>query len=412
VRLLILTPQFPYPPHQGTTIRNYNLLRQLAAHHEIHLLSCAEGPGKVEVEPLRAYCAAICAVAVPRRSTLDRARDTLLSPRPDMALRLESQAMHHQLDQLLARGSYDVIQIEGIEMGPYLLHIARDEGRRAKDRPLVVFDDHNCEYVLQQRAFETDVRWPERWLGALYSLIQWKKLACYERRCCKAADRVTVVSEADGRALERLVPGLGVTVVPNGVDTAAYDPQAVKPLDLGSAAIVFTGKMDFRPNVDGVLWFAQQVLPLIRDEMPQAHFYIVGQRPHLRLEVLRDDPSVTITGFVPYTQPYIAGAAVYVVPLRMGGGTRLKILEAMGLGKAVVATRLGCEGFPLMRPDEHLLIADEAAAFAQAVVALLRDPSRQRALGRAARALVTAQYDWAVIVPHLEAIYSASQQVF
>ena len=410
MRLLILTPQFPYPPHQGTTIRNCNLIRQLAVRHEVHLLSFAEAPGKVDIEPLRAHCAAICAVAAPQRSTLDRARDTLLSPRPDMALRLESKAMHHQLDELLTRGSYDVIQIEGLEMGPYLLQVAKSEWRMANnDRPLVVFDDHNGEYLLQRRAFETDVRQPERWVGALYSLIQWKKLACYERRCCRAADRVTVVSEADGRALERLVPGLGVTVVLNGVDTAAYDPQAVEPLDLGPAAMVFTGKMDFRPNVDGVLWFAQQVLSLVRAEISEAHFYIVGQRPHPRLDALRGDPAVTITGFVPHTQPYIAGAAVYVVPLRMGGGTRLKVLEAMALGKAVVSTSLGCEGFPLMRSGEHLLVADDAVAFAQAVLTLLRDPSQRQALGRTTQDFVTTGYDWAVIVPRLEAVYSVPQ---
>ena len=436
MRLLILTPQFPYPPHQGTSIRNYNLIRELAVRHEIHLLSFVEGPGRVEVEPLRAHCAAICAVAAPRRGTLDRARDTLLSPLPDMALRLESKAMHHQLDELLRRTSYDVIQTEGIEMGPYLLQISslrcspalprsragcplpsgpgRDAGGAGKSpipnshRPLLVFDDHNSEYMLQRRAFETDVRQPERWIGALYSLIQWKKLARYERRCCQAADRVTVVSEVDRRALEGLVPGMQATVVSNGVDVAAYDPQAVEHIDLGCAAIVFTGKMDFRPNVDGVLWFAQHVLPLVLAEMPHAHFWIVGQRPHERLEALRGDPAVTVTGFVCQIQPYIAGAAAYVVPLRMGGGSRLKILEAMALGKAVVSTSLGCEGFPLMRAGEHLLMADDAVAFAQAVVAVLSDPSRQQALGRTARDLVTRWYDWGVIAPRLEAVYSGS----
>ncbi|MEA3345890.1 MAG: glycosyltransferase [Chloroflexota bacterium] len=404
MRLLILTPQFPYPPHQGTAIRNYNLIHQLAARHKIHLLSFLEGPGKVEM-PLRADCAAICTVMAPRRGMLDRIRTLLLSPLPDMALRLESEAMHQQLDELLTRHSYDVIQVEGIEMGPYLLQIASGKWRMARDRPLLVFDDHNCEYVLQRRVLEADARRRGGWLGAFYSLIQWRKLVHYERRCCRAADRVMAVSEADGRALERLVPGLEVTIVPNGVDTAAYDPRRVEPLDLGPGAIVFTGKMDFRPNVDGALWFAQQVLPLVRSKRPEVHFYIVGQQPHSRLDVLRGDPAVTITGFVPRIQPYIAGAAVYVIPLRMGGGTRLKVLEAMALGRGLVSTRLGCEGFPLMRSGEHLLVADGAAPFAQAVLALLRDPSLGRGLGQAARDLVTARYDWAEIVPRLEALY-------
>lgn len=405
MRLLLLTPQLPYPPHQGTTIRNYNLIRQLASRHEVHLLTFVEDARRAEVAPLSEYCASICTTEVPRRRTSHRARDTLLSPLPDVALRLKSEATHRQLHRLLIRNSYNVIQVEGIEMGPYLLQV--DEGQRwQRDSSLLVFDDHNCEYLLQQRAFETDVRQPQRWIGALYSLIQWRKLVRYERRCCRAADRVAAVSEADGQALRRLVPGLRVAVVPNGVDVEAYDPDRVQPRDLGPAAIVFTGKMDYRPNVDGVLWFAKRVLPLVLFEVPEAHFYVVGQRPHPRLNSLQRDPAVTITGFVSQSPPYIAGAAVYVVPMRMGGGTRLKVLEAMALGKAVVSTSLGCEGFPSMRVGEHLRVEEDEADFASAVVALLRDPSQRRALGRTARELVTSRYDWAMIASRWEAIYS------
>jgi glycosyltransferase involved in cell wall biosynthesis len=414
MRLLILTPQFPYPPHQGTTIRNFNLIRHLSSRHEVHLLSFVERPGELDLGPLRAHCTSICAVTMPQRGTLARARDTLFSPLCDMALRLESEAMHRQLSEFLKWGIYDVIQVEGIEMGPYLLQVKRERellGRLQRGTtgggPLIVFDDHNCEYLLQQRAFETDVQEQRRWLGTVYSFIQWKKLARYEKRCCSAADRVTVVSRADGTALRELVPGLEVTVVPNGVDAKAYDPQQVEPLDLGPAAIVFTGKMDFRPNVDAVLWFAQEVMPLVQNEVPEAHFYIVGQQPHPRLNALRHHPDITITGFVPQPQPYIAAAAVYVVPMRMGGGTRLKILEAMAMGRAVVSTGLGYEGFPLMKAGDHLLVGDSANVFAQGVVALIRNPSWRQALGQAAREFVTRWYDWSLIVPRLEAVYSA-----
>jgi len=197
-----------------------------------------------------------------------------------------------------------------------------------------------------------------------------------------------------------------VTIVPNGVDISAYDPRRIEPRDLGPAAIVFTGKMDFRPNVDGVLWFAKRVLPLVLPEVPEAHFYIVGQRPRPRVRGLQRDPAVTVTGFVPHSPPYIAGATVYVVPLRMGGGTRLKLLEAMALGRAVVSTSLGCEGFPSMRAGEHLRVAEGEAAFARAVVALLRDSSRRKALGHNARRLVTSRYDWGMIASRWEDVYS------
>jgi glycosyltransferase involved in cell wall biosynthesis len=312
--------------------------------------------------------------------------------------------MHSLLTQSLVGRSYDVIQFEGIEMGPYLLQ-ARSARGTGRFEPRLVFDDHNCEYLLQKRAFEADVRHPLHWVGAFYSAIQSRKLAWYERRCCLAADRTAAVSEADGRALKRLVPGAEVSVVPNGVDASMYDPDRVECCALGRAAIVFTGKMDFRPNVDGALWFAKRVLPFVLSGVPDAHFYVVGQRPHNRLDGLRRHPAVTITGFVPDSLPYIAGAAVYVVPLRMGGGTRLKVLEAMALGKAVVSTSLGCEGFPSIRSGQHLLTEDTEAGFAQAVVTLLRNPSQRQALGQAARRLATTQFDWRFVASRWDAVY-------
>ena len=169
-------------------------------------------------------------------------------------------------------------------------------------------------------------------------------------------------------------------------------------------ALAFTGTMDFRPNVDAVLWFARQVLPLIQAQVPDVRFFAVGQRPHRRLEVLRNDPAITLTGLVKDTRPYIAGAAVYVVPLRVGGGTRFKILEALSMGKPLVSTALGAEGFPVKHGRE-LLLADQAEDFAAAVVSLLHDPARRQELGRAGRALVEARYDWRAIVPLVEEAY-------
>jgi glycosyltransferase involved in cell wall biosynthesis len=165
--------------------------------------------------------------------------------------------------------------------------------------------------------------------------------------------------------------------------------------------------MDFRPNVDAVLWFAREVLPKIRAQMGDVRFLAVGQRPHRRLDVLRGDPAVTLTGFVDDPRPYIADAVVYVVPLRMGGGTRFKILEALAMGKAVVSTTLGAEGFPVTHGKE-LLLADEPGEFAQTVVALLNAPEKREALGQAGRAFVEARYDWRIIVPLVEAAYESS----
>jgi glycosyltransferase involved in cell wall biosynthesis len=162
--------------------------------------------------------------------------------------------------------------------------------------------------------------------------------------------------------------------------------------------------MDFRPNIDAVLWFSQRVLPLIQAERPQTTFAIVGQRPHPRLKGLHNLPGITITGHVDDIRPYIAGATVYVAPLRVGGGTRLKLMEAMVMGKAIVSTSLGAEGFPVANGQE-LILANEPAAFAQETLHLLHDPLRRAALGRTGQAFAQANYDWQILVPRLERIY-------
>lgn len=419
-RILFLAPQVPYPPHQGTTIRNYNLIINLADDYEIHLLCFQQDGGDpVGNTPLPRLLPVVDSTPAPVRSTAQRVITTLTSPLPDMALRLASDTFQTRLGALLEKYRYDIVQIEGIEMAPYGLWLANHplwRSARVKEnlpgipigRPALVFDDHNAEYVLQQRAWETDVRRPARWHAAAYSAIQVNKLRRYERQICEQVDRVIAVSDADRDALRALNPALDITVVPNGVDLdyyAAYsrerDSQAP---DYGPQALVFTGKMDFRPNIDAVIWFADEVLPLIRREEPDARFVIVGKEPHPRVQSLAGRPGIIVTGWVPDIRAHIAAAAVYVTPLRIGGGTRLKVLEAMAMRSALVSTRLGCEGFPL-NGQEIVTFADEAASFAAATVALLRDPARRASQGDAGRRFVEANYGWRAITPRLRAVY-------
>jgi glycosyltransferase involved in cell wall biosynthesis len=326
-----------------------------------------------------------------------------------MALRLASEEYLERLVALLGANPYDVVQIEGIEMAPFGLWLRAWPGFASlSPRPLLLFDDHNAEYLLQQRVFETDIRRPRRWAGALYSLIQWRKLRRYERHVCRQLDRVAAVSEADASALARLVPGLQPAVVPNGVDLKYYDESArgdeANGARLKAPSLVFTGKMDFRPNVDAVMWFVDEVLPHIRAGRQDVHFYIVGQKPHPRLQVLRGRDDVTLTGWVDDVRPYFSQATVYVAPLRMGGGTRLKLLEAMAMRKAIVSTALGCEGFDVTDGRE-MRIADAPDAFARAVLELLGSTGQRVALGQTARRFVEAHYAWEAIVPRLERLY-------
>jgi sugar transferase (PEP-CTERM/EpsH1 system associated) len=398
-KLLFLTPDLPYPPHQGAAIRTLNLIKNLGPRYEVHLLSfIQERDVSGRIDALAHHCASVLTVPSPHRSTARRAMSVLFSPSPDMALRLPSTEFSNALRISLVRERFDFVQIEAIEMAQYGLAV---KSTSLPSQPLVVFDDINAEYLLQKRAFETDVRQPSSWLAALYSFIQWRKLQRYESHACRQSDRIVVVSEADAKALRSLVPGLQCAVVPNGVDTDFFRPRAATDSD---TTLVFTGKMDFRPNVDAVLWLAREVLPLIQREIPQVLLKVVGRNPHPRLQGLRRPSNIVLTGYVDDVRPYIGEAAVYVVPLRVGGGTRLKLLEAMSMAKAVVSTSLGCEGISV-RPDRDLVIADDPVSFSRAVVKLLRDRERRVELGISARQLAVSQHDWRHVTPLLERVY-------
>ena len=428
MRLLFLTPQLPYPPQQGTTIRNFNIIKHLAARHEITLLSFGTPEELENAEPLRALVKRIEIAPYPIRTMPQRALTTLLSPRPDMALRLGSAEMQAKTTAILHNETFDVIQIEGIEMAEFWMTAISNLpisnlpisnlsipnlSISIPPPPASVFDEHNAEYVLQHSAFESDARKVTRWLAALYSLIQWKKLERYERAVCRRADYIAACSETDAIAIRALLtPGENQTeistvgVIPNGVDTEYFVPSdevCAKPL--AELSMVFAGKMDFRPNVDAVLWFCDEILARIRAEIPLAHIAIVGFKPTPRVAALNKRQGIEVTGWVPDTRPYVADAAVYVVPLRMGSGTRLKVLEAMAMGKAIVSTSRGVEGINL-QPGRDALVADTPDAFAREVIALLQDPARRRALGKAARILVETTYDWRKIVPKFEQVYS------
>ena len=403
MKLLLLTPQSPFPPRQGTTLRNYHMLRHFAAKHEVHLFSGLAPEDNHWPDPqLLRLCARVEGFPQPRRSLRRRLRDSLLTAKPDMALRLQQQRSHALLQRMLDQEDYDLAQIEGIEMAPYGFQILQADGAR----PQVVFDNHNAEFLLQKRAALMDARRPGRWHAACYSLIQWQKLYRYERAFCRAVDGIVAVSEPDRQALAALAPRRPFINVPNGIDISLYPPE---PLPASSPpTLLFSGKMDYRPNVDAMLWFGQEVLPRIRRQM-DVRLLIAGMSPHPRLNRLRGLPDVELTGAVKEMAPYIQRAAIYIAPMRVGGGTRFKVLEALACARPVVSTSLGVEGIPV-RDGEHLLIADDARAFADAALSLLRDQAeggeRSRALAEAGRSFVEKRFSWDTILPQLDAFHA------
>jgi polysaccharide biosynthesis protein PslH len=409
MKVLFLTPQLPYPPHKGTTLRNYHLIRHVAARHETHLLSfVAPGDDPAHIDVLNGLCRSVTLVDAPIRTKQRRAFDALTSPWPDMGLRLWSDAYAERLCELLAAHRFDVVQVEGIELARYAQRAALPAANRPR---LTVLDEHNAEAALQRRVFLTDLRRPRRWVGAAYSLVQWHKLRRFEAWALRGYDCALAVSPGDAAELEQLAAGAYAAIVPNGVDTDYYARGGFGSAELsGWPRLVFTGSMDFRPNVDAVTWFCAEVLPRLAADFPEVRFYIVGGQPNAAVSALAADPRVTVTGWVPDERPYVAASDLYVVPMRMGGGVRFKVLIAMSMETPVVSTGMGADGIDA-RPGRDYLRADSADEFARAVASLLRDPARRADLVTAGRALVTQHYDWRVILPGLDEVYARADRV-
>lgn len=400
MRLLFLTAELPEPAHAGGTLRTNGLLRAAhAAGHEVHLLAFATRDQlNAQRDRLATYCARVDTVSPPQRRLTDRLRDLLLTDKADMQGRYCSAHYQHALAKLLEETPFDLVQIESLEMTIYAPVV-----RRVQPETPLIYDSFNAEADLQRSIYEAERGKLTRLPGALYSFIQWRRLTRYERQVVRRVAHTIAVSDADAEAFRRLAPGCPVSVVPNGIDVARY-AVADTSLDLGPAPLVFTGSMGYRPNVDAALWFANHVLDRVRAHVPEACFFIVGSRPHQRLNSLRDRDGVQITGWVPDVNPFLSAAAVYVVPLRMGSGTRLKLLQAMAARRAIVSTQVGAQGLDV-QDGEQLRLADTEEAFARAVIELLRDPTQREALGERAAQYVARGYDWPVIAPRLLAVY-------
>ena len=400
MRALLLTPALPYPPHQGGALRNYGILRGLHdAKHEISLFSFHDGSLAVDATPLPEICERIITVTPPARSIAHRLRDLALTRQPDLVRRLETSEARDRLRALLTSSRFDLIQFEGLEMAIYL-PLARQYQPNAK----LIYDAHNAEYALQNTIASVEEQSRKRLAAAIYSRVQARRIARFERAICAQADGVIAVSGEDADALKPFRADRQVYVVPNGIFVDHYTDPPQRRLELGEHVLVFTGKMDYRPNVDAMQWFTGSVLPLIHERIPDARLYIVGQKPHASLQTLREMDQVEVTGWVAEIQPFLHAAGVYIAPLRMGSGTRLKILEAMAAGCAVVATSIAVAGLQA-EARRAMIIADSEGDFANTVIRLLQDPAQRQKLGGEARTIVRKYYDWSALIPCLLDIY-------
>jgi sugar transferase (PEP-CTERM/EpsH1 system associated) len=394
MRILWLKSDLLLPLDKGGKLRTWHLMRHLARHHEITYVAFNEpGQPAADVEGMREVAARVETItrSEPTKGTLRFYADAamhLVDPLPYAVGKYRSAEYRRRLETLLAEQNFDVIVCDFLFPAVNL--------PKHLPCPTVMFT-HNVESEIWRRHAETR----RGVVGRLLYGAQYRRMLRYEGRALARFDGVLAVSDADRKTFSRLYPGAisgPAHVIQTGVDTDYFAPAPSEP---ESREVVFTGSMDWLPNEDAMLFFCREVLPLIRSEEPGMKVTIVGRTPTAAVKKLADEAGVRVTGRVDDVRPYMKDAAVYIVPLRIGGGTRLKIFEAMAMGKAVVSTTVGAEGLPVT-DGEHVILADDPATFARAVVHLMRDVERRRRIEAAARALVVERYDWSAVAGELE----------
>lgn len=402
MHLLWLKTELLHPVDKGGRIRTYNMLRALKRKHRITYLTLDNG-GAAQDAAARAaeYCHDLIRVPfteAPRRSPrfwLELAGN-LMSPLPYAVAKYRSDAMRAEIERAVRERGVDLVVCDFLFPSQNV-----PDGLPCR----TVLFQHNVEAMIWKR--HAQVR--EGRLSHGYFKAQWRRMARFERAECRRFDQVVAVSSDDAEVLEREYGLSGVADVPTGVDTDYFRPsgaEAQEPFDL-----VFTGSMDWMPNEDGILWFVDEILPRIHRRRPEATLTVVGRNPPPRIAALAGrDARLRVTGTVPDVRPYLERASVFVVPLRVGGGTRLKVYEALAMERALVSTTIGAEGLPVT-DGRHLLLADDPAAFADAVVGLLDDPARSRQLGADGAAFVREHFGWDRVADDFAASVGAAETV-
>ncbi len=398
MRVLYFSPRDCWPVTTGARVRDFHLAHQLAAHGELTYLgfSSAEpgGAGKVWRGRLESLNNSEV-VLVPRHaaySPLNLIRGWL-GPSPISVLNYYSAPMMAELERILREQSLDAIQIEGVHLFSYVERI-----RELAPRARLISDWHNIESELLERYSES----ASNPLKRLYARRTTGLLRRLEDQLLKLCDGHTVCSGRERDILAQRVPAARIEVIGNGVDVGFFSqPQAG-----GSRqSLVFVGSMDYHANIDAALYFAREVWPSIRARRPDLEFVIVGSRPVEQILELGRQPGITVTGTVDDVRPYYGRALAVVVPLRVGSGTRLKVLEAMAAGVPVLSTTLGAEGL-IVKPGSDLLIADSPQAMADAAVALQAGTPEWERLAGNALTLVKSRYDWPMIGGTLRRLYA------
>ena len=384
LKVLFFSQRFPFPMDTGGKIRTGKILEQLKNVFDITLVSNVESPKDDKyLDQVRHLCAEFHPVPwkEAKKYTFKfylKILRSLFSHYPFTVLNDYSTDVEAALRHLTSENHFDLLVCDFLQ--PSL------NFRRLNGAPTLLFE-HNIESVIPRRHFETS---PNP-IAKIFWWLQWRRMERYEREMCQRFTGTVTVSETDKSLLEEKFGARNVLSIPTGVDTDYFSPSEQTELN---NSLVFTGSMDWLPNEDAILFFARDILPRIRKQIPVVKLTVVGRNPSGGLlNKVKKYPEIEVTGWVNDVRPFIARHSLYVIPLRIGGGTRIKVYEAMAMGKAVVSTHMGVEGLPV-RNGENVLLSDGPEEFADAVVGLLKNAERRKRMEINARSFVETNFSW------------------
>lgn len=390
MRILFLTGRLPYPPNRGDRLRAYHFLRVLSRNHKITLLSfIADDRETGNIGPLRPFCEDIQLV---HRGQLQSTMTTGLNvwrPMPFQSLYYRSTVMQGAVDRLLARRQFDAVYVHLFRMAQFVA---------ARSKPYRILDLTDAISTEIERSLPyRDARW------RLVYRMELPRIRRYEREIVRQFDETWLISDAERRQLLQGEANERVLVIPNGVDTDRFRPSGITG---SSEKIILVGHMGVFHNIDAAEYLAREILPLIQKALPATRLDIVGAEPADEVKNLGTIPSVRVLGHVADLNAALNDAAVFAAPLRFAAGIQNKVLEAMAAGLPVVTSSYVNDGLQA-EDGQHLIVADEPEAFAEAVVLLLRNPKLRRKIGRAGREFVMSHYRWEDVLDRLGVIEQA-----
>jgi sugar transferase (PEP-CTERM/EpsH1 system associated) len=396
MKILLLSPWLPWPPYDGGRIRILETLRYLCRRHSVTLLTPIYGVEETEhIAALKDVCENVVAVALSNQTSaiFSRLSRGLLHGRPLIQSFYYDTQLSRRVRDLTSCRDYDIVHIEFSFLTPYLKAI----DPRSRARKILAM--HNIESLRFERELQHS-QWSKRWLVLLGDHLLFRS---WENRALRQFDGIIAVSEAERAWVQQNAPEATVEIIPNGVDMDYFRPVPALASE-GNPYVIFTGAMDYPPNMDAAVWFCDQVFPALKGRMPQLGFKIVGKNPHPKIRELGRRHGVQVTGTVADIRNHVAGALAVVVPLRSGGGTRHKISQAMAMERPVISTSIGAEGLEVT-PGTDILIANDRERFVEHIQSLAKSPDASNRIAKAGRRLVMEKYDWRVCLSGLERLY-------